>query len=82
MDVYTIVKQNIFDMYAKRATAIGRNGINLENQVYKESEYGQDLKFDRNKVSDKTLIKLKERIERLETLERERQARRKEWDQP
>ncbi|HEY4482759.1 MAG TPA: hypothetical protein VI953_01140 [Candidatus Paceibacterota bacterium] len=82
VDVYTIVKQNIFDMYAKRATAIGRNGINLENQVYKESEYGQDLKFDRNKVSDKTLIKLKERIERLETLERERQARRKEWDQP
>jgi len=75
VDSYTKVKQDIFDQYKTRLEKIGRNGRDIEDYDFSESEYGERKKFDRAKTSDVMLIKLRELTLRLEEKEEERNRR-------
>lgn len=74
-DPYTKVKRDIFDQYKARLEKIGRNGRNIDDYEFSESEYGERKKFDREKTSDIMLIKLRELTLRLEEKEEERNRR-------
>jgi hypothetical protein len=74
-DPYTKVKRDIFDQYKTRLEKIGRNGRNIEDYEFSESEYGERKKFDREKTSDIMLVKLRELTLRLEEKEEERNRR-------
>jgi len=76
VDTYTKVKQNIFDQYKTRLEKIGRNGRNIDDYEFSETEYSERKKFDRAKTSDIMLIKLRELTLRLEEKEEERNNRR------
>jgi hypothetical protein len=75
IDPYTKVKRDIFDQYKTRLEKIGRNGRNIDDYEFSESEYGERKKFDREKTSDIMLIKLRELTLRLEEKEEERNRR-------
>lgn len=74
-DAYTKVKRDIFDQYKTRLEKIGRNGRNIDDYEFSESEYGERKKFDREKTSDIMLIKLRELTLRLEEKEQEKDRR-------
>lgn len=75
VDIYTKIKRDIFDFYKTRLEKIGRNGRNIEDYKYQENGYGEQKKFDREKVNDTMLLKLKTLVERLEEKEEERNRR-------
>lgn len=74
-DVYTKAKRDIFDFYKARLEKIGRNGRNIEDYEYQESDYSERKKFDREKANDIMLLKLKALVGRLEEKEEERNRR-------
>lgn len=75
IDIYTRAKRGIFDFYKARLEKIGRNGRNIEDYEYQESDYSEQKKFDREKTNDVMLLKLKVLVERLEEREEERSRR-------
>ncbi len=75
VDSYTKVKQDIFDQYKTRLEKIGRNGRNIDDYEFSETEYSERKKFDREKTSDIMLIKLRELTLGLEEREEERNRR-------
>jgi hypothetical protein len=68
-DPYTKVKRDIFDYYKARLEKIGRNGNNIDDYAFSELQYGKQKKFDREKISDIMLVKLRELTLRLEEKE-------------
>jgi hypothetical protein len=76
VDIYTKAKRDIFDFYKTRLEKIGRNGRNIEDYEYQESDYGERKKFDREKANDIMLLKLRALVDRLEEREEERKRNR------
>ena len=72
VDIYTKAKRDIFDYYKTRLEKIGAKRRKVEDYEYEEQDYGALKKFDREKVNDIMLIKLKALVEHLEKRERER----------
>lgn len=71
-DIYTKAKNAIFDFYKARLEKIGRNGRNIEDYEYRESDYSEPKKFDRTNADGIMLLALKALVERLEKKEKER----------
>ena len=69
VDIYTKVKQDIFDYYKNRMAKIGRSGRDIETYDFSESAYGGRKEFNREKTSDIMLTKLRELTLRLEEQE-------------
>ncbi|EKE11212.1 MAG: hypothetical protein ACD_15C00124G0002 [uncultured bacterium] len=69
IDVYTKVKMDIFDQYKANLEKIGRKR-KIDDHEFK-SDYEEYKKFDREKITDTMLIKLRELIQRLEKREEE-----------
>lgn len=76
VDIYTKAKRDIFDFYKVRLEKIGRNGRNIEDYEYQESDYSERKKFDRENANDIMLLKLKTLVQRLEEREEERKRNR------
>ena len=71
IDVYTKVKEDVFDEYKSRLERIGRNGRRIDDYKF-ESSYGNQEKFDREKISEVMLVKLRDLVEKLEKIGEER----------
>ncbi len=71
VDIYTKAKRDIFDFYKTRLEKIGRKGRNIEDYEYQESDYGERKKFDREKINEIMLLRLKILVDQLEEREKE-----------
>ena len=76
LDIYTKAKRDIFDFFKSRLEKPGRNRRNIEDYKYQEKEYGEIKRFNREKVDELMLQKLKILVERLEEKEQLRKSAR------
>jgi len=68
VDIYTKAKRDIFDFYEARLKALGRQ---IEDYSFTESEYyGTPKEFDREKITETMLLKLRAIVKILERIER------------
>ncbi len=72
IDQYTQMKQEIFDHYKGQLENIGRNKLDINDYEYNVTGVNENLKYDRTKIDETMLIKLRELVEAME----DRQARR------
>jgi hypothetical protein len=74
-DIYTEARRRIFDFYADRFSKIGRGGRNVGEYDYQSDiSYGDRKPYDRNKITDEMLYKLREHVLYQERRERERSS--------
>jgi len=75
IDIYTLTKTRIFDHYAGRLDRVGHGGRNVADYEYYPKRDSAPEKFDRERITDDMLNKLRELVLKQEEREKERQQR-------